>query len=114
MPTFQGTKQQKGIPLIPKSMPIVRDFNNPGMAGMVLPFQYKISGTTKDSGGSNLGNCNLVLFRTENNSVAALGASDASGIYSFDASPALTHYIVAYKPGATDVEGTTVNTLTGS
>ena len=44
-----------------------------------------------------------------------VGTSDANGYYEFrTAIPAELYYVVAYKAGAPDVAGTTVNTLTGS
>lgn len=73
-----------------------------------------ISGITQDSGGSPLGGCAVRLFLTAGDAIVASTTSDANGLYSF-AVPAdiSTYYVVAYKAGAPDVEGTTVNTLVG-
>ena len=113
MPNFgPGTRSVFGIPLVPDSMPAVRSFND-GEGGGYFPQRYAVSGVTKDSTGTPLGNCQMHLFRTNNDSIAALGTSNGSGNYSLGASPAVQHYVVAYLPGAPDVAGTTVNTLVG-
>jgi hypothetical protein len=80
------------------------------------PFQYPfaISGFTRDSSGAVLPFCTVTVFRTADGSVAAVGQSDANGYYLLYASSALAHYVVAYKAGAPDVAGTTVNTLVGA
>lgn len=59
-------------------------------------------------------NCALVLLRSSDNSVAAIGTSDANGAYSLGASPSVTHQLVAYLAGTPDVTGSTINTLVGS
>jgi hypothetical protein len=111
MPTFQGRAQMTGVPNVAGSLPAVRNFAD----GTAPYFELAsvITGVTRDSTGAALGSCPLVLFRTADNSIAALTTSDASGAYRIEASPALTHYLVAYKAGAPDVAGTTVNTLVG-
>lgn len=111
MPPFRGMIQEIGVPSTqgPKS---VRNFDAlPIVAAEQHP---TISGTTKDSAGAALGNCDVVLFRTQDDSKASETQSDASGNYRMDASTALQHYAVAYKAGSPDVAGTTVNTLTGT
>lgn len=73
---------------------------------------FVISGLTVDSGGAALGSCTVKLFRSGDSSFVAQTISDGSGNYSFTMGDnAGTFYVVAYKPGAPDVEGTTVNTL---
>jgi hypothetical protein len=93
-------------------MPAVRNFQSGG--GPVFEYPYAIVGVTRDSAGAALPFCVLEMFLTSDDTLAARGRSDASGNYRFDASSVLTHYIVAYKPGAPDVAGTTVNTLIGT
>ena len=73
-----------------------------------------ISGITKDSTGSALGSCMVQLFRTPSDQFVGEMLSDASGNYSFDNPGSGPFYIVAYKAGAPDVAGTTVNTLVGA
>lgn len=71
-----------------------------------------VTGTTKDSAGVALGSCVVQLFRTVDDLIVAEGVSDGSGLYSLLAPVGGPFYVVAYKAGATDVAGTTVNTLT--
>jgi hypothetical protein len=111
MPPFTALPATMGVPSVARTLPAVRNYVD-GNAGF-YPHPYYIIGVTKDNTGAPLGSCVLVLFRTADNSIAALGLSDASGNYVFVASPALTHYLVAYKSGSPDVAGTTVNTLIG-
>lgn len=70
-----------------------------------------IIGVTKDSSGVALGNCVVQLFQTSIDLLHQETTSDASGNYAFYPSVASPFYIVAYKAGAPDVAGTTVNTL---
>ena len=77
--------------------------------------KWIISGTTKDSAGTALGNAVLDVFYTEGDRLKDSTISDASGSYSIDVgSNASRFYIVAYKAGSPDVAGTTVNTLVGT
>lgn len=74
-----------------------------------------ISGVTKDSSGVALGSCVVRLYRTLDDQQMESVTSDASGNFTLKSiGPAQTYYLVAYKPGGTDVAGTTLNTLTGS
>jgi len=74
-----------------------------------------VSGFTRDSAGAILPSCPVHLFRTSDDLLMDVGTSDANGYYEFrTAIPAELYYVVAYKAGAPDVAGTTVNTLTGS
>jgi hypothetical protein len=71
-------------------------------------------GITKDSAGAALAACTVDLFRTSDDMKVGTAVSDGAGnyeVYSYDAGP---FYVVAYKAGAPDVAGTTVNTLTGA
>jgi hypothetical protein len=74
---------------------------------------YKIAGVTRNSAGVALGNVTVQLFRTQDDGFVEEKVSDGSGNFSFDATP-VAHYLVAYKAGAPDVAGTTVNTLVGT
>lgn len=76
------------------------------------PARYTITGITKDSTGAVLGNCVVLLFETATNLIKAVTLSDASGNYLLDGTIDVTYYVVAYKAGAPDVTGATVNTLT--
>ena len=81
------------------------------------------SGVTRDAYGSPLGGCTVKLFKTAAGtfpgqadtlvdttiSDPTTGAFLLYSIYYPD-----THYIVSYKAGTPDVEGTTVNTLIGA
>lgn len=70
-----------------------------------------ITGVTRDSSGNPLGNCELDLFLTDVDMLVQQQTSDASGNFSFTNPGSGPFYIVAYKPGAPDVAGTTVSTL---
>ena len=72
----------------------------------------KIIGTTKDSTGAALGSCIVQGFLTANDQFLREMTSDAAGYYEFCSEyPSANHYLVAYKAGAPDVTGATVNTL---
>lgn len=79
------------------------------------PTFFQIAGQTKDSTGAALGNCVVDLFRTADDVRIETLTSNADGYFYFK-SPvqAATHYVVAYKVGAPDVAGTTLNTLVGT
>lgn len=77
-------------------------------------YPYAVAGITKDSTGTPIGGCTVRLFRTADDTEFGETTSDASGNYSIPASQYITCYAVAYKAGAPDVGGTTVNTLTGA
>lgn len=78
------------------------------------PDRYVITGVTKDSTGAALGLVTVDLFDTANDIIRATTISDANGNYLVDAQINTTYYLVAYKAGAPDVAGTTVNTLVAS
>lgn len=109
MPTF-SVSCQAGVPNT-TAMPAVRSFQNGDSPSFEYP--YSISGTTRDSVGVALAACRVELFRTADDSSVSSVVSDANGKYVIPASKDLQHYLVAYKTGAPDVEGTTVNTLVG-
>lgn len=112
MPGSFQSNAGAGVPNVARSMPAVRSFAD-GVAP-VFDLPYTVRGVTKDSTGAALGSCTVHLLRTADDSEAGLVTSDASGVYRVDASPAIMHYAVAYKAGAPDVAGTTVNTLVGT
>lgn len=79
-----------------------------------LPFRpnaSRITGITKDSTGAALGGCTVDLFTTVDDRQVGTTTSDGSGNYTLECSLAGPFYLVAYKPGAPDVSGTTLNTV---
>lgn len=74
---------------------------------------YLISGSTKDSTGTALGNCDVHLFTTLDDLEVQQSVSDASGHFALPVHSGISHYIVAYKSGSPDVAGTTIDTLVG-
>ena len=111
MPPFNAVCTQAGIPHVPTTVPAVQGFAD---GWLFCDYTYLITGQTQDNNGNPLANCTVTLLRTADNSVAAITASDGSGNYAINATPALNQYVVAYLPGSPDVAGTTVNTLVGS
>lgn len=82
------------------------------LATASAPQSFAIAGVTKDSAGAILGGCVVQLFRTVGDAFVTEVVSDpTTGAYSIPAGPGESYYIVAYKAGAPDVAGTTVNTL---
>jgi hypothetical protein len=75
---------------------------------------FFISGVTKDSTGAVLAGCTVDLFNATTDVRLQMMVSDANGLYSFQVQPGVTYYVVAYKAGAPDLAGTTVNTLQGA
>lgn len=75
------------------------------------PERYTITGVTRDSTGAALGLVTVDLFDTATDTIRATTISDANGNYLVDGQIGYTYYLVAYKTGAPDVAGTTVNTL---
>jgi hypothetical protein len=92
-----------------------------GIRNRYVPFQtqtrYTVSGVTRTSAGTALGGCTVSVFETVSNLFRASVVSDGSGNYAIDINgpgSGLTFFVVAYKAGAPDVSGTTVNTLVGT
>lgn len=81
-----------------------------------------IIGVTRDAGGTALGGCTVKLYKTADGAYPGTkdallyeAVSDPSGNYAvYTQYYPDTHYLVAYKAGSPDVEGTTVNTLIGA
>lgn len=82
--------------------------------------RWALSGVTKDSTGSPLGNCRVIAFETGRMSLdqtdATVGEtiSDGSGNYSIETSLNGWHQLTAYLPGSPDVAGITRNDVTPS
>lgn len=73
-----------------------------------------ITGVTKDSTGAPLAACVVQLFRASDDAFISEVTSDGSGAYAVCPSGSGSFYIVAYKAGAPDLAGTSVNTLVGA
>lgn len=101
-----------GVPGSSSPGVVVRSLRN--VAPVFHERNYTISGVTKDSSGSALSNCTVLLFNTTTNTLEQTSVSDASGNYSFVVDKTRTWYAVSYKAGSPDVAGTTVNTLAGA
>jgi hypothetical protein len=86
----------------------------PGLLPLTTRTPFLIFGVTKDSTSTPLAACTVQLFQTVGDVFVGELVSDASGNYAFTVSPGIAYYIVAYKAGAPDVAGTTVNTLLGA
>jgi hypothetical protein len=89
--------------------------SSPGVAPFratpLAPVNRSIAGVTRDSTGAPLGVCDLDLYMTHADMLAAQTQSDAAGAFTFWNPGSGPYYIVAYKTGLPDVAGTTVNTL---
>ena len=70
-----------------------------------------LSGRSLDSTGATLGNCRVLIFRTEDNSFVLETTSDASGNWSVTLNKGGPFFLVEYKAGSPDVAGTSLNTL---
>jgi hypothetical protein len=73
-----------------------------------------ITGVSRDNTGAILPNCKVVLFQTGGEIPTQRTVSDGSGNFRFDNPGTGPFFIVSYKPGAPDVTGATVNTLTAA
>ena len=72
----------------------------------------RLTGVSRDSSGTALGACTVMLFRTQDRTLVAEMVSDASGNYSFSLLTGGPFFLVEYKAGSPDVSGTSLNTLT--
>lgn len=70
-----------------------------------------LSGVTRDSTGAALGNCRVMIFRTEDNSFVTETTSNASGVWSVSLMKGGPFFEVCYKAGSPDLSGTSLNTL---
>lgn len=76
--------------------------------------RFLFVGVTRDALGTPVPTCVVKLFLTATDALLESTTSDPSG--NFTLSTHLypdTHYLVAHKTGSPDVDGTSVNTLTG-
>lgn len=73
-------------------------------------------GVTRDSGGATLANAIVQGFITSTDTYVGEVTSAEDGVYRLPTNTVagVPHYLVAYKAGAPDVAGTTVNTLTST
>lgn len=71
-----------------------------------------ITGITIDILGARLPGCTVKAFNSLTNVFVAQTISDGSGNYAMDLPKGNTYFLVAYKPGAPDLAGTSVNTIT--
>jgi hypothetical protein len=110
---MNGLGIQGGVPLT-MGLPTVQGF--PQMDVTVADQTFILSGVTRDAQGNALASCKVRLFMTNTDALSAgVQTSDPStGAYAFAVQPLVTYYVVAYKTGSPDVEGTTVNTLVGT
>ena len=76
-------------------------------------YNATISGVTRDGSGTALGGCTVRLFGPDDVLIAIV-VSDGSGAFAFYPSRSGPYYLVAYRAGAPDVAGTTLNTLTAT
>jgi hypothetical protein len=77
--------------------------------------RFSISGVTRDGAGATLGNCTVHLFDSATDTELDETISDASGNYAFSLGTNCGfYYLVAYKPGAPDVSGVSINTITAA
>ena len=103
--------QQRGVPNTPTPVTVQRFSEaNP----IFEERNYVLTDITKDSSGVALGLCTVHLFNAANNVLEQTTTSDASGNYSFIVDKTQFYYVRAYKSGAPDVAGTSVNTLAGA
>ena len=76
---------------------------------------FGLRGVTRDVYGSPLGDCTVHLFLTATDTLLDTIVSGPDGTFVLrTAYYPNTHYIVAHKTGAPDVDGVTVNTLIGT
>jgi len=131
-PTFMQQRPRAYGRLLAPDVPVNRPWNvsssrfgivdaptlTPSVVHQLLPIpptQFRLTGTTKDATGAALGSCTVDWFRTSDDVRLDTTTSDASGLFEFRTAgqPPNAYYLVAYKAGAPDVAGVTVNTLVG-
>lgn len=84
--------------------------------GLPLPPKYFVlADIATDGSGTPMAGATINLFRTADNAFIDRVVSGADGSYEFRTpAPASNYFVVAYKAGAPDVAGTTVNSLIGT
>jgi hypothetical protein len=85
--------------------------SRPFKSAAFATYNASITGVTKDSSGAILALCTVQLFRASDDSFRSEVISNNIGVYIVYPDVTGPFYIVAYKSGAPDVAGTTVNTL---
>lgn len=120
MPSGGWTPQSAGVGGARPTIPMGSDamHQRQGIGPLRSPtfntLNAAITGVTRDSAGTALGTVVVQLFRSVDDTYIGATTSDGSGIYSIATVVSGPFYIVAYKVGAPDVAGTTVDTLIGS
>lgn len=114
---WPNSRMSGGDPTVPMSLAGV-DSNNTAKRWELHPDEggsqamKKIIGTTRDASGNPLGTCVVKGYLTSNDQFLRQLTSDANGYFEFCSEfSGAAHYLVGYRPGSPDVEGTTVNTL---
>lgn len=79
--------------------------------------RWQIVGVTRDSAGTALGNCRVVMLEVSRiavtgQPVVAETISDGSGNYTIEVAGNTAHQGIAYKDGSPDVAGISLDTLT--
>lgn len=119
---WRGMLSSSTDPPMPAQYPQELGFNWRGQIGTVIyrspgvQKSYTLTGVTKDSTGAALAACRVELYTTADDLPRDAVVSDGSGNFTLHSpNPAAgPFYLVAYKPGAPDVAGTSVNTLTSA
>lgn len=76
---------------------------------------FGIAVETRDSSGTLVGDCEVDLFHSASDALVARAVSDGGGLVTIIIGNNSDYYYVrAYKAGAPDLAGTTVNTLQAS
>jgi len=118
MPINSGRRGVGGVLAIPKRFAAPKpNFANQCRVA-ARPFRSRsgtsntyLSGVSRDSTGSPLANCRVLIFRTDDNAFVMETTSDGSGNWSVLMNKGGPFFLVEYKTGAPDVAGTSVNTL---
>lgn len=71
--------------------------------------RFTFTGVSRDANGDILPSCQVLVFRTYDNVLAAQTVSDGSGAWSVIVDRQQRHFFVEYKVGAPDVFGTSLN-----
>lgn len=79
--------------------------------------RWQLVGVTRDDAGAALGDCRTIVMEVgrlavASAPVAAEAVSDGSGNYAIEVALNVAYQVIAYKPGAPDVAGVSLNTLT--
>ena len=79
--------------------------------------RWQLAGVTRDNTGAALGECRVIVMEVGRQAVAsapvvAETVSDGSGNYAIEVPLNVAYQALSYKPGAPDVAGVSLNTLT--